>query len=287
MGLDLNAVGRSAGPAEISWDDRDVMLYAIGVGAGAADPFKELFLTTENSANHDLQVLPTFALTLAHRTGLQVDMGDIDRTKLVHGEQRLELHRPIPVRGRVSLMSKVTAIEDKGSGALVRSETTGVDAATGELLFTAQGSAFIRGAGGFGPTASSAGSPRAALPERAPDINLEATTRHDQALLYRLCGDRNPLHSDPAFAARGGFSKPILHGLCTFGMTARLLLNAFAPGMPSQLKSIAGRFTKPVMPGDTLRVQVWSDGNLRKFRTIDSSGAVVIDLGELQLHAPA
>lgn len=277
MTLDLNAVGRSAGPAEVSWTATDALLYALGVGAGQRDPLAELDLTTENTAGVEQAIMPTYALVLGQRAkGLRVGFGDFDRTKLVHAEQSLTLHRPLPVEGTAQLTSTVTGIYDKGAGALVATTTDGVLAGSGEPLFATTSSAFIRGEGGFGGDRGSA--PAWSVPGGAPDHEVAVPTRPDQALLYRLSGDRNPLHSDPAFAARGGFAKPILHGLCTYGIAARTLLAAVGAA-PSDLTAISGRFTAPVTPGDTLTVQVWSEGTEHRFRVMGAGGTTVLDRG--------
>lgn len=281
MPLDTGAINAAAGPAEVGWDERDVMLYALGVGAGQADPLAELNLTTENTEGVALQVLPTFALVVAQSAGLRPDIGLIDRSRLVHAEQGLVLHRPLPLRARVRLEARVQSIEDKGSGALVTTLTEVVDSATGEPMFTARAAVFIRGEGGFDPLRQPSGQ-KPSMPQRAPDIQREVPIRPDQALLYRLCADRNPLHSDPAFAARGGFDRPILHGLCTYGTTVRVLLRAFASG-GTAMRSVHGRFTRPVFPGETLTVQGWLNPDGIRFRTLDAAGQTVIDGGLLCL----
>lgn len=281
MGLDRDAVGRSAGPFEVSWDSRDAMLYALGVGAGQADPFKELNLTTENSAGHELTMLPVYAVVLTQRASARPDLGAIDRTKLVHAEQGFTLHKPLPLQGTVKVTGKITGIFDKGSGALVTSTADVLDAATGELLVETHSAVFIRGEGGWGGDKGPAGP--AAVPTRAPDVQVVCPTRADQALLYRLSGDRNPLHSDPEFARRGGFDKPILHGMCTYGITSRLLIQALCDGDPRRVKGMSARFTKPVMPGDELTVQAWKEGGAIRFRTLGAGGAPVLDFGSLVL----
>lgn len=277
MSLDLNAVGRTSGPVEVGWTSTDALLYALGVGAGQDDPLAELALTTENTAGVDQTILPTYALVLGQRAkGLEVAFGDFDRTKLVHAEQSLTLYRPLPVEGTVALTATVTGIYDKGAGALVSRTTAGVVAGTGEPLFATTSAAFIRGEGGFGGDRGS--SPDWAAPDRAPDCEVTVATRTDQALLYRLSGDRNPLHSDPAFAARGGFDRPILHGLCTYGITTRVLLAALGVA-PTGLTSISGRFTSPVTPGDALTVKVWSEAGSHWFRVTGAGGSTVLDRG--------
>jgi acyl dehydratase len=196
---------------------------------------------------------------------------------LVHAEQAFELHEPLPVAGTVRTVSSVTGIYDKGSGALVAMEATAVDPETGEAVITSRSSAFIRGEGGFGGDRG----PRDewAAPDRKPDHQVTYVTRPEQALVYRLSGDRNPLHSDPAFAARAGFDRPILHGLCTYGVTGRALLHALAGSDPARFTSMAGRFSSPVMPGESLTVSLWADGGTALFRTTKEDGTVVIDRG--------
>ena len=277
MPVNLDAIGQQAGPVEVGWDSRDVMLYALGVGAGQVDPLTELDLTTENTAGVNLRVLPTFGLILTQLAKVRPDFGEVDHTKLVHAEQSLELDGPLPLEGRARVAARIESIVDKGSGALVTTAFEASDAASGKRLFTSRASAFIRGEGGFDPNRKSGGQ-RPAVPDRAPDIEVPVPTRPDQALLYRLCADRNPLHSDPAFAAQGGFSRPILHGLCTYGITTRILLGALGA---RNLSSVSARFTKPVLPGELLVVQGWRGNDSVAFRTLDSSGAAVIDGGML------
>ncbi|MFJ9173795.1 MaoC/PaaZ C-terminal domain-containing protein [Streptomyces sp. NPDC102360] len=281
MTIDVDAVGRTAGPAQISWNSTDALLYALGVGAGQDDPAAELELTTENTEGRAQQILPTYAIVLSQKAGLRAGYGDVDTSKIVHAQQSLTLHQPLPVEGSVLLTQTITGIHDKGSGALVTTDTEGVDEKSGELLFTAGGGAFIRGEGGFGGDRGPSSSWNA--PDRKPDHVVKTATRPDQTLLYRLSGDRNPLHSDPAFAARGGFDRPILHGLCTYGTTARVLLRALGVA-PDRLASITGRFTRPVMPGETLTVSIWSEDDSHYFRTTDSEGNVLLDRGMATLR---
>jgi acyl dehydratase len=284
MPLDHSLVGVPSEPQERSWTSKDALLYAIGVGAGLGDPLQELEFTTENSEGVRQQVVPSYAVLVAQaRTGRS--LGDFDRAMLVHAEQAFELHRPLPVEGMVRTVATVTGIYDKGSGALVASENVAVDAATGAKLVTSRSGAFIRGEGGFGgergPT------DRWQRPERPPDHQVVQPTRPEQALLYRLSGDRNPLHADPKFAARGGFSRPILHGLCTYGFTGRALLHTLCGSDPARFGSMSGRFSRPVLPGDTLVVSIWrEDGDSALFQTATEDGTVVIDHGRMRLRAP-
>ena len=283
MALNHSLVGVPGEPAERSWDSKDALLYAVGVGAGLGDPLQELEFTTENSEGIEQKVLPTYAVLIAQgRTS--GSLGDFDRAMLVHAEQAIELHRPLPVAGTVRTTSTVTGIYDKGSGALVVTENVAVDAATGEPLATTRSSAFIRGEGGFGgERGSDAPWER---PGREPDHQVTYQVRPEQALIYRLSGDRNPLHTDPKFAARGGFDRPILHGLCTYGITGRALLHALCDSEPARFRSMSGRFSRPVWPGESLTISVWrQDGSdTALFQTTKDDGTVVIDRGRMQVR---
>ncbi len=285
MPLNHSLVGVQGEPQERSWTSTDALLYAIGVGAGLGDPLRELQFTTENTAGVQQQVLPTFGVLLAQARA-SGDLGDFDRAMLVHAEQSIELHQPLPVAGTLRTASMVTGIYDKGSGALVESENHAVDAATGEPMVTTRASTFIRGEGGFGGDRST--SRPWELPDRAPDHKIVQQTRPEQALLYRLCGDRNPLHADPAFAARGGFSRPILHGLCTYGFTGRALLHELCGSDPARFTSMSGRFSRPVLPGESLVISIWvGDNGSAQFQTAKEDGTVVIDRGVVAFRGPA
>jgi acyl dehydratase len=285
MGLDHSLIGVPGEPQLRSWDSKDALLYAIGVGAGLGDPLQELAFTTENCEGIEQKVLPTFAILVAQAQTAR-SLGDFDRAMLVHAEQSFELHRPLPVKGTVRTTSTVAGIYDKGSGALVVTENVAVDVATGEPLVTSRGGVFIRGEGGFGGQRGT--DPPWELPQRAPDCQVVRETRPEQALVYRLSGDRNPLHVDPKFAARGGFSRPILHGLCTYGVTGRALLSVLCDNDPARFRSMAGRFSRPVMPGEPLTVSVWlhEDRETALFQTTKADGTVVIDRGRVQLRSP-
>lgn len=280
MALDGSIVGTTRGPWTRSWTADDAALYALAVGAGALDPTVELAVTTDSAIAGPQLALPTFAIVLAQFGGPQADLTGVDLTRLLHAEQSLTLHRPLPVTGSVALTSTVTDLFDKGSGALLVTSTTGVDVVDGSPLFTTRSSVFLRGAGGFGgdrgPSVSFT------LPDRPADAELRFATAPNQALLYRLTGDRNPLHADPAFAAAGGFDRPILHGLATYGITVRLLLNEFCDGDPTRLSVVEGRFTRPVTPGDELVVSAWRDGDAVVFRTANGDGDVVLDRGRAE-----
>src|SRR5580658_1261377 len=265
MALNLEAVGTKSEPTERSWHHKDALLYALGVGAGALDPTGfELDFTTENSAGVTQKVLPTFVTIVGQGGGAMANLGDIDFTKLVHGEQAISLHGEIPAEGSVTVTTTVAGIYDKGSGGLVVLESESVYA-DGSPAFTGRTGLFIRDAGGFGGPRGPEGDPETALaaeplPAREPDESVSYNTRTDQALLYRLSGDRNPLHSDPSFAKMAGFERPILHGLCTYGFTGRALLHTVCGSDPSRFGSMRARFSRPTMPGDTLTVSVWDIG---------------------------
>jgi acyl dehydratase len=295
MGLNLDAVGMTSEPSERSWDHRDALLYALGVGAGALDPTGfELEFTTENTAGLDQKVLPTFATIVGQGGRPMADLGDIDMTKLVHGEQVIILHGEIPVSGTVRITTTVAGMYDKGSAGLVVLESESVDATTGAPALTTRTGLFIREAGGFGGPRGPEGDEESELagapvPSREPDEVVSYATRSDQALLYRLSGDRNPLHSDPAFAKRAGFDRPILHGLCTYGFTGRALLHAVCGSDPARFGAMRARFSRPTMPGDTLSISVWDIGDSAKgtyrFRTETQRGETVIDGGLFRLAA--
>lgn len=277
--MDLSIIGQERGPWTRTWTADDTLLYALGVGAGQADPTQELAFTTENTAGVTQVALPTYAIVLAQFGGPQLGLTGVDFTQLLHAEQSLTLHQPLPVAGSVELTSMITDIFDKGSGALVVNRTIGV--VDGEPVFTTRSSVFVRGAGNFGGERGP--SSKYEAPEQAPDAKLSFQSSVNQALIYRLTGDRNPLHSDPAFAAAGGFDRPILHGLATYGITVRLLLGEFAGGDPSKLSFVDGRFTKPVWPGDELVVTAWRDGdNAVIFRTANANGDIVLDRGRAE-----
>jgi acyl dehydratase len=278
MPLNLDAVGTVSEPAETSWHSKDALLYALGVGAGT----DELAFVTENSIDVDQQVLPTMAVVLTTMGGGMSALGDFNWAMLVHGEQGIRLHRPIPVAGTVSSQTEITGIYDKGKGAVVVMETRAVDAASGEPMFDTTMSAFIRDEGGWGGDRGPSG-PQNVPPDRAPDHSVTYQTRPDQALLYRLSGDRNPLHSDPQFAALAGFDRPILHGLCTYGFTGRALLHAVCDGDPARFKAMDGRFSSPVFPGESLTVNAWVDGDEAVFQTAGEDGRIVLDAGKLEL----
>jgi acyl dehydratase len=275
MPIDPSAVGSELGPVERSWDSKDALLYALGVGAAT----EELEFTTENSIDIEQKVLPTFATVISGGAGGGLrSLGSINPAMLVHGEQAIELHSPIPVQGSASTSGQITGIYDKGSGAVVVAESLTVEANTGVKLFSSRTSIFIRGEGGFGGDRGPSG-PRNTPPDKAPDHVVSYKTLPQQALIYRLSGDRNPLHSDPQFAAMAGFDRPIIHGLCTYGFTGRALLHTLCESDPQRFRALEGRFSKPAWPGDTLTVKMWVDDGSAIFTTETQRGDVVIQQG--------
>jgi acyl dehydratase len=275
MPIDPSAVGQTGGPVTRKWTSKDALLYAVGVGAGT----DELAFTTENTKDTPQRVLPTFAVIIGGGGAPFDKIGSFNPAMLVHGEQGIELLDEIPPEGEIESVGKVSAIWDKGKGAVVEMTSESRLVGSEDPLLRTRMSAFLRGEGGFGGERG----PSAAFeaPTRAADHQVTYETRPDQALLYRLSGDRNPLHSDPAFAKMGGFDRPILHGLCTYGFTGRALLHTLCDSDPARFKSMDGRFSKPVYPGDTLTISMWVDGNECTFQTKNQNGDVVLDQGRM------
>ncbi len=255
---------------EFGWDERDTMLYAVGVGLGRESD--ELPFVFEQG----LQALPTQAVVVAWEDTWQ-DLIGLDVLRVVHGEQRVTLHRPLPARGRVRARLFIQDVFDKGPGrgAILLARTELTDAASGAPLATLLSTVFARGDGGFGGPNGRRPDPHA-LPTRAADQVRERAVRPEQAAIYRLSGDRNPLHVDPAFAQAAGFDRPILHGLCTWGMAATEVLRAACGLRAQRLRHFEARFTAPVYPGETLHTEIWIDGEVVSFRTTAAERAVVV-----------
>lgn len=280
MPINPDAVGSTSEPTEASWTSKDSLLYSVGVGAGQqpVDP-SELPFVTENSMDVTQRVLPTMAVVLCDVSGAFGRIGSFNPAMLVHGEQRVVSHRELPVAGALVSTAEITAIWDKGKGAVIEVTAAALDRDSGEPLFDLVMSAFIRGEGDFGGERGPSG-PTNVAPDREPDHTVTYSTRPEQALVYRLSGDRNPLHSDPSFAAFAGFDRPILHGLCTYGFTGRALLHQLCDSDPSRFGSIDGRFSSPVFPGEDVTVEIWRTGEgTAVHRTLGGDGRVVIDSG--------
>jgi acyl dehydratase len=271
MAIDPNTVGATTDPVLFEWTDRDTMLYALGVGAGTRD----LSFTTENSHDIAQQVLPTYAVICCPGFAATSKIGTFNWAMLLHGSQGIRLHAALPVSGKLSVVSEVADIQDKGEGknAIVVLRAHGSDPDSGALIAETLTTLVIRGAGGFG---GAPGRRPAApeIPDREPDARVALPTRQDQALIYRLSGDRNPLHSDPWFAKEmAGFPKPIMHGLCTYGFSGRALVAELTDGDASAITSIGARFSSPVFPGETLTTSIWrTEAGQAVFRT-EASGA--------------
>src|SRR5436309_1430321 len=248
MPVNLSYVGKRMEAVTHTYDERDVMLYALGVGAGPDD--------LQFVYQRDLKVLPTFAVIPAFPAIMNLAGAmEVKRVMVLHDEQRIEPHEPIPTNGTIVTTPNIKAMYDKGKGALVLVETESVDA-KGKLLFRNTSGIFARGEGGFGGERGPSG-PRNVPPNRAPDESIAMPTRPDQALLYRLSGDMNPLHADPEFARMAGYERPILHGLCTFGFAGRAVLRAWCNDDPARLKSFEVRFSGVVYPGETITTDMW------------------------------
>lgn len=275
MPINPDAVGTQGEPFVVSWNSKDCLLYAVGIGAGAND----LAFSTENSTNVTQQVYPTFPVIVTRDPGSPMrNIGTFNPAMLVHGQQAVTLHRSVPVEGSVRIVTRITGIYDKGKGAVVASEQIAVDANDGSPMFTLNSSAFIRGEGGWGGDRGPGGD-KNVPPSRTPDHTVTYRTSPDQAYVYRLSGDRNPLHSDPKFAAMGGFDKPILHGLCTYGFTGRALLKSLCDNDASRFTHIEGRFASPVIPGEELTVSIWNSGAGEAVFTTSVGNRTVLDQG--------
>ncbi|MFF9981989.1 MaoC/PaaZ C-terminal domain-containing protein [Streptomyces erythrochromogenes] len=241
---------------DIGWDHKDIQLYHLGLGAGlpATDP-DELRYTLESK----LHVLPSFATVAGAGMAMLGGLGqpgiEVNLAHVLHGGHSIELHRPIPVKGRATSSSKVAAVYDKGKAAVIvlRSEVADADGP----LWTSDAQIFVRGEGGFGGERGP--SAKEELPGRAPDRVEERRIREDQGLLYRLSGDWNPLHADPEFAKLAGFDKPILHGLCSYGMTLKAVVDTALGGDVSRVRAYRTRFAGIVFPGETLRIRMWQE----------------------------
>ena len=263
----------------VVWKDRDAMLYALGIGLGS-DPLdeKELPFVYENGlkAVPTLATVVTFPVRGLARTG-------VNFARVVHGEQSVTFHAVMPPEGSATASSRVAAAYDKGDkGAILILQTELKDPA-GSPIATLESAIFARADGGFGGP-SEGGAPPHQPPERAPDMSLDFPTRPDQALLYRLNGDRNPLHADPGFAKMVGYPRPILHGLCTYGVTCRAILQAYTDFDPAPVRSHAARFSAPVFPGETITVDLWRDGEVVSFEArVKDRDAVVIRSGKTVL----
>jgi len=267
--VDLSVIGRKRGPVTFEYTWRDVVLYALGVGAGADD----LSLVYER-AEGGLKVLPSFCVVPAMKA-FPLAKEEIEWPLFIHGEQNIRLHRPLPTSGKITQVGEVTDIFDKGKGAVYHILITGT-AEDGGPLYDADWVVFYLGAGGFGGDPGPP-SKKVEMPhERPPDFSVSYQVAENQAALYRLSGDVNPLHLEPAAAQGAGFDRPILHGLCTYGFATRAIVNGLLNGEAEPLKEFKARFSDVVYPGDTLTTEGWRDGD-RYLIQVKSQRATVIN----------
>ncbi len=285
MPIDLAmAVGAALPETVYSWSDDDVILYHLGIGAGnpPTDPI-ELRYCYEG----DLHVLPTYATI--PQFSMMMSMGaahgmDIDLSRVLHGEHEIQVHDEIPTSGTVVQQGVITNIYDKGKGALALVQIVSVLEKTGAPIFTNRASIFIRGEGGFGGDPGPPPAP--GPPDRAPDHVVASPTLPQQALLYRRAsGDPNPLHVDPGFALFAGFDRPILHGLCTYGIVGKAVVDHALDSEPHRVASFAARFSGVVFPGETIVTRIWEDGgHLSVVAEAEERGVVVLSNGAVNVR---
>ncbi len=271
--LSSDLVGLKGDPVPYSWDAKDVLLYNFGIGAR---PYEDLDFLFEGKGP---KVIPTFAV-IGGMAGMGV-MGQIEGINpvmILHGGESITLHRELPPQAKVTLQGELTEVWDKGQAAVIGITTTASD--DDGPLFTATASIFARGSGGFGGERGPSTKGVNAPPEREPDHVISDETRSEQAAIYRLSGDRNPLHIDPEFAKMGGFDTPILHGLCTYGFVGRAILKALCGNDPAKFKSFEGRFSDVVYPGETIITKMWVDGKEAIVQAETQKGNVVLAGGK-------
>jgi len=267
-----------------SYNERDTMLYALGIGF-MRDPMNtdELPFVYENS----LKTVPTMAAVIGWGSGNIMGRSGINYLMVVDGERRLTVHKTLPTSGDVLIDQRVLGVFDKGKdkGAVLVTESVARDKTSGEKLYTLVGSTFARGDGGFGGPKDGAPEPHP-IPTRAPDLVHEGDTRPDQAFIYALSGDRNPLHRDPNVAKMAGFPRPILHGLCSYGTACRSVLSTVAKYDPTKIKGFDVRFSSPVFPGETIVTEMWVDGSIVSFRSkLKERDVVCLNNGKVTLAA--
>lgn len=274
------AIGADLGVTEFEWRDSDVLLYHLALGAGTDD----LSYVLEDR----LKVLPTFGVVAANFRMFEPPAVtfpgiDVDLSKVLHGTQSITVHGPLPADGRGVARARIVDVWDKGKAAVIVQEAT-VTTPAGDPLWTTRSGIFARGEGGFG--GSRGPSSRSSAPSGDPVLEVEVPTLPQQALLYRLCGDRNPLHADPEFAALAGFDRPILHGLCTYGMVCKALVDTLLSGDVTRVASFSTRFAGVLFPGETVRVRAWQTetGYQATATAINRDDAPVLDEAVLTLR---
>jgi 3-hydroxyacyl-CoA dehydrogenase/3a,7a,12a-trihydroxy-5b-cholest-24-enoyl-CoA hydratase len=292
MTLDpTHLVGYQFAPTEFVYGERDVSLYALSVGAAAdpADASERRFVYELNGAG--FVALPTFAVTFPFvvlRQLAEVPGFTFNPMMMLHGEQYLVLQRPLPLAATITNHAHISAVYDKGKGIVVIIDIHGVDDRGAEVAFN-QTSVYVRGLGGFGGERGPSGSVNLP-PPRPPDAVTRETTQPNQALLYRLSsGDRNPLHVDPQMAALGGYERPILHGLCTFGFAGRAVLKQFGANDPARFRAMKARFSKHVFPGETLITEMWREAETQVIFQckVAERDEIVISQAAVDLHPAA
>ena len=276
MALNLESVGKTWGPYEFTYSERDLIIYALGVG------FTKENLEYVYEGAKDFKAFPTYGVILPSNAAAEAFLSTkANFAMVVHGEQGLQIHKPLPKGGTVQTTTTLEGVYDKGSGALIvlRFDTREKGGAT---VCTNWMSAFVRGAGGFGgPAQPKKDVPP--IPTKNPDCILDAQTEVNQAALYRMSGDRNPLHIDPAIAKMVGFQQPILHGLCTYGVVCRRFVQEVLKGDSGKVKSYSARFSSPVIPGEKLQVKVWqANPNLYLLEVFNAKGDAVIRNGVIE-----
>ena len=276
MALNLETVGKAWGPYEFSYTERDLIIYALGIG------FTKENLEYVYEGAKDFKAFPAYGVILPSNAGAEAFLSTkANFAMVVHGEQGLEIHNPLPKSATISTTAVLEGIYDKGSGALIVLRFDSKDK-NGNPLCTNWMSAFVRGAGGFGGAAQ----PKKdvpSIPGKNPDFIFDAPTDVNQAALYRMSGDRNPLHIDPAIAKAVGFKEPILHGLCTYGVTCRRFVQEVFKGDSGKIKSYSARFSSPVIPGETLHVKAWqARPNLFLLEVFNAKGEAVIRNGVIE-----
>jgi acyl dehydratase len=265
-----------------TYTDIETMFYALSVGMGR-DPLNRKELPYVYEQGGLLHTMPTLCTVLVPNM-FPPDLG-WDYSQVLHAEQRMQLYRPLPPAADLLIDKKVIDAFDRGPsrGALILLEAEGRLASDGTVLFTLGFTIMARGDGGFGGPSGKAPLPHRA-PKREPDLSCDIETRQDQALMYRLTGDRNPLHADPAHAAAVGFERPILHGLCTYGIACNAVLKTICDYDYTLIKGFDGRFSAPVVPGDTITTDMWQDGDIVSFRcTVKERDSVVLRNGKCTL----
>ncbi|PRB70411.1 MaoC/PaaZ C-terminal domain-containing protein [Arthrobacter sp. MYb213] len=275
MAIYTQNIGKVVEGEPVTWTGDQALLYALSIGVGRPDSTDRIAYTTENSAGIEQRAFPTFAVVLGGSSGSLADLGDFRLHQILHGGQSLTLHQELQPAGTATPRHFMSAVYDQGQNAIIELTTELVDPA-GQLMATSITSMVIRGENGYGPR------PPIALGwvdrQEPADKIVQSPTSTDQALLYRLNGDKNPLHSDPAMAQKIGFERPILHGLCTYAMAAEALLRSVDQLAEKGLGSISARFAAPVIPGQTLTTHIWNTTEGANFQVL-CEGKVVLDRG--------